>query len=64
MRKTFDELHKKAISIAKDMDNGCADEKEMFNLIQSLDYRLKQAVENIEKLEKLIILKEIENYNI
>ena len=64
MYETYERLHNEVLSITKKVEGSYADEQEMFNLIQSLDCEFELAVKTIHRLEKLIITKEMENYNI
>lgn len=60
----YNKLHEKSLEIAEAADNGNKDFDAMYNLISEYDYTLKLAFQYIAKLEKLIISKELEMYNI
>lgn len=64
MRDTYSSLSSRLKSVADGMDKGGADRKEMFGLLQSYDYQLGQAVEAIEKLRELVVLKDMEHYGL
>lgn len=55
MRELYDSLHRKLRSVEKDMDENRADKKRMFSLLDSYDYRLEEAVKEIENLRCLVV---------
>ncbi len=47
---------------AESMDKRTVDKDTMFNLLSSYDYQLGEAVEEIERLRKLVVEKKMEKY--
>lgn len=60
MRKIYESLNERLQTVAKDMDKKCADRAVMFDLLSSYDYQLREAAQEIEKLRKLVVKKELE----